>query len=122
MHSRPDGFMLYGKVGVDFFSTSEFVYPNMKNRLLLIRVGPIFYMISDNPNVSLRIVECSLYTGISHKDDYHKKFGHACICARGVQILSNCCKDLHQSCQTKLGRSRKPFQQCFSSSDPYCKE
>ena len=29
MLSRPDGFMLYGKLGVDFFSTSELLYPNM---------------------------------------------------------------------------------------------
>ena len=37
MLSRPDGFMLYGKLGVDFFSTSELLYPNMKIRLRLIR-------------------------------------------------------------------------------------
>ena len=37
MPSRPDGFMLYGKLGVDFFSTSELLYPNMKFRLRLIR-------------------------------------------------------------------------------------
>ena len=31
-------------------------------------------MISDNPNVSLGIVDCSLYTRrIALKDDYHKK-------------------------------------------------
>ena len=28
--SRVDGFMLYGKLGVDFFPTSELLYPNMK--------------------------------------------------------------------------------------------
>ena len=60
--SRPDGFMLYGKMGIDFFSTSELLYPNMKVRLRLIRARPNFYMISDNPNVSLGIVDCSLYT------------------------------------------------------------
>ena len=74
MFSRPDGFMLYGKLGVDFFSTSELLYPNMKIRLRLIRARPNFYMISDNPNVSLGIVDCSLYTRrIDLKDDYHKK-------------------------------------------------
>ena len=74
MLSRPDGFMLYGKLGVDFFSTSELLYPNMKIRLRLIRARPNFYMISDNPNVSLGIVDCSLYTRrIALKDDYHKK-------------------------------------------------
>ena len=75
--SRPDGFMLYGKLGIDFFSTSELLYPNMKIRLRLIRARPNFYMISDNPNislVSLGIVDCSLYIRrIALKDDYHKK-------------------------------------------------
>ena len=72
--SRPDGFMLYGKLWIDFFSTSEVLYPNMKIRLRLIRARPNFYMISDNPNVSLAIVECSLYTHrIALKDDYHKR-------------------------------------------------
>ena len=72
--SRPDGFMLYGKLGINFFSTSEPLYPNMKNRLRLIRARPNFYMISDHPNVSLGIVDCSLYTRrFALKDDYHKK-------------------------------------------------
>ena len=74
MLSRPDGFMLYGKLGLTFFSTFELLYPNMKVRLRLIRARPNFYMISDNPNVSLGIVDCSLYTRrIALKDDYHKK-------------------------------------------------
>ena len=72
--SRPDGFMLYGKLGIDFFSTSELLYPNMKITLRLIRLSPISYMISDNPNVSLGIADCSLYTRcIALKDDYHKE-------------------------------------------------
>ena len=72
--SRLDGFMLYGKLGIDFFSTSELVYPNMKIRLRLIRARPNFYMISDNPKVSLGILDCSLYTRrIALNDDYHKK-------------------------------------------------
>ena len=74
MLSRPDGFMLYCKLGVDFFSTSELLYPNMKVWLRLLRARPNFYMISDNPNVSLGIVDFSLYTRrIALKDDYHKK-------------------------------------------------
>ena len=74
MLSRPDGFMLYGKLGVDFFSTSELLYPNMRVRLRLTRARPNFYMISGNPNVSLGIVVCSLYTRrFALKDDYHKK-------------------------------------------------
>ena len=72
--SRPDGFMLHGKVGIVFFSTSELLYPNMKIRLRLIRARSNFYMNSDNPNVSLGIVDCSLYTRrIALKDDYHNK-------------------------------------------------
>ena len=72
--SRPDGFMLYGKLGIDFFSTSELLYPNMKIRLRLIRATPNFYLISENLNVSLGIVDCSLYTRrIALKDDCHKK-------------------------------------------------
>ena len=71
--NRPDGFMLYGKLGIDFFSTFELLYPNMKIRLRLIRARPSFYKISDNPNVSLGIVDCSLYTRrIALMDDYHK--------------------------------------------------
>ena len=74
MFSRPDGFMLCGKLGVDFATTSELLYPNMKVRLRLIRVRPNFYIISDNPNVSLGIVDCSLYNRrITLKDDYQKK-------------------------------------------------
>ena len=74
MLSIPDGFMLYGKLGVDFFCTSELLYPNMKIRPRLIRARPNVYMISDNPNVSLGIVDCSLYTRrIALKDLYHKK-------------------------------------------------
>ena len=72
--SRPDGFMLYAKLGIDFFSFSELFYRNRKIRLRLIRARINFYMISDNPNVSLGIVDCSLYTRrIALKDDYHKK-------------------------------------------------
>ena len=71
---RPDVFMLYGKLGIDYVSTSGLLYPNMKNRLRLIRASPNFYMTGDNNNVTLGIVECSLYTRrIALKDDYHKK-------------------------------------------------
>ena len=46
----------------------------MKIGLRLIRARPNFSMISDNPNVSLGIVDCSLYTRrIALKNDYHKK-------------------------------------------------
>ena len=44
MLSRPDGFMLYGKLGVDFFSTSELLYPNMNVKLRRIRARPNFFL------------------------------------------------------------------------------
>ena len=73
MFSRSDGFMFHGTLVVDLFSTSELLHLNMKFRLRLIRARPSFYMISDNPNVNLGIVDCSLYTDcIALKDDYHK--------------------------------------------------
>ena len=62
LYSRPDGFMLYGKLGIDFLTTSELLYPNMKVPIRLIRARPNSYMISENPNVSLGIVDCPLYT------------------------------------------------------------
>ena len=66
-------FMLYGKMRIDFFSTCELLYPNMKIRLRLIRARPNVYMISDNSNVSFGIVDCSLHTRrIALIDDYHK--------------------------------------------------
>ena len=50
------------------------LYQNMESWLRLIRARLNFYIISDNFNVSLRIVDCSLYTRrIALKDDYHKK-------------------------------------------------
>ena len=75
MFSRPVGFMLYCNLGVDFFSTSELPIPKKKIMLRLIRVRPKFNVISDNPNVSLGIVDCSLYTRpIALKVVSHKKW------------------------------------------------
>ena len=66
--------MLFGKLGVGFSSTAELLYPKMKFRLRLIRTRPSFYMIGDNPNVSVGLVDCSPYTRhIALKDDYHKE-------------------------------------------------
>ena len=74
LYSRLDGFMLYGKLGIDFLTTSELLYPNIEVRIPLIRAQPNFYMISDNPNVSLGFVDCSLHTWrVMQKEDYHKK-------------------------------------------------
>ena len=56
MLSRPDGFMLYGKLGVDFFSTSELLYQNMKIRLRLIRARPNFDVIMRQPTLVLELL------------------------------------------------------------------
>ena len=65
--------MLYGKLGIDFLTTSELLYSNMKIRIRLIRTRPNFYMRSEKPIVSLGIVDCSLYTRrVMLKEDYHK--------------------------------------------------
>ena len=74
MLSKTDGSMVFGKRGIDFFSSSELLYSNMKVRLRLIRARPNFFMISDNHEVGIGIVDCSLYTRrIALKDDYHKR-------------------------------------------------
>ena len=96
MLSRPDGFILYGKLGIDFFSTSELLYPNLKVRLRLIRARANFYMISENPKVSHGIVDCSLYTRcIALKDDYHKKrldmFAYAPVEYNYLETLAKTC-------------------------------
>ena len=36
LYSRPDGFVLYGKLGIDFLLVLELLYPNMKVRIRLI--------------------------------------------------------------------------------------
>ena len=74
LYSRLDGFMLYGKLGIDFLTTLELLNPNMKARIRLIRARANFSMISENPNVSLGIVDCSLYNRrVMLKEDFHKK-------------------------------------------------
>ena len=66
--------MLYGKLGVDFFSTSELMYLNMIIRLRLSRARPNFCMKSDNRNVNLGFVDCLLYSRrIAVTDDYQSK-------------------------------------------------
>ena len=74
LYSRPDGFMLYTKLGIDFFTTSEILNPNLKIRIRLIKTRPNFYMISENPNVSLGVVDSPFCTRreILEKD-YHKE-------------------------------------------------
>ena len=121
--SRPYVFMLHGELGIDFFSTSDLLYPNMKIRLRLFKTRPNFFMISDNPHVSIGIVDCSLYTRrIALKDDYHKKNGHPRLCSCRIQLFGDFGKDIHHTCETKPIHSRKHFQQCSHSSSRDCNE
>ena len=72
--SRPYDVMMYGKLGVEFFSTSELLYPKLKYWLGIITARPNFNMISKNHFVSIGIFDCSLYTRrIALKDNYHNK-------------------------------------------------
>ena len=74
LYSRLDGFVLYGKLGIDFFTASEIKYSNMKLRIRLIRAGTIFYIINENPNVDLGVMDCSLSARrVMLKENYHKK-------------------------------------------------
>ena len=121
--NRPDGFMLYGKMRIDFFSTSELLYRNMKIRLCLIRARPNFYTISDNLNFSLGIVDCSLYTRrIALKDDYHKKrMDMLAYSPVEYNYLETLAKTFIIP-ETKPIHSRKHFQQCSHSSSRDCNE
>ena len=65
--------MFYGNLGIDFLTTSELLYANLKVRIRLFRARPKFYMMSENPNISFGIVDWSLYTRrVMLKEDYHK--------------------------------------------------
>ena len=55
-------FSLYGRLAIDLLTCEKLILPKTKVRIKLIRARPNFYMLSDNPNVSLKIVDCSLFT------------------------------------------------------------
>ena len=123
MLSRPDGFMLYGKLGVDFFSTSKLLYPNMKIRLRLIRVRLNFYMISDNSNDFWNCGYFSLHSSYCSQGWLSRETnGHSYLHSCADQIFGNSCKDFRHSSLTKPVHSRKHSEQCSSSSDCYCNE
>ena len=123
MLSRPDGFMLYGKMEVEFFSISELLYPNMKVRLRLIRARLSFHIISNNPNISLGIDDCSPYTRrFVLKVDYHKKrmdmLAYTPVEFNNLETLANTLSFLAE----KTSSFNEHFQHCSSSSDCYCNE
>ena len=106
---RPDDFMLYGKLGVDFFYTCESLIMNMNFRLRLIKARAMFHRISDNPDVSLGIVHFSFCNlGFVLKDEFQKK-RYVCIKSCGVQLFGNCNHDFYHSCKTRRNLSRTLF-------------
>ena len=123
LYSRSDGFMLYGKLGINFLTTSELLYPKMKVRIRLDRARPNFYMMSENPNVSLGIVDCSLYTRhATLKEDYHKKrmsqLAYAPVEYNYIDTLAKTYILLHD----KSIPSRNYVQQRTYKSNSHCNE
>ena len=55
-------FSPYGRLAIDLFTCEKRLLPNTKVRIKLIRARPNFYMLSDNPIVSVKIIDCSLFT------------------------------------------------------------
>ena len=55
-------FSFYGRLASDLFTCEKLLLPKTKVRIKLIRARPNFYMLSDKPNVSLKSVDCSLFT------------------------------------------------------------
>ena len=55
-------FSLYGRLAIDLFTSEKLLLPKTKIRINLIRARHSFYMLSDNPNTSLKIVDYSLFT------------------------------------------------------------
>ena len=55
-------FLLYGRIANDMFTCEKILLPKTEVRIKLIRARPIFYRLSDNPIVCLKIVDCSLFT------------------------------------------------------------
>ena len=120
LYSRLDGLMLYGKLGIDFFTTSEILYPNLKVRIRIIRAGPYSYMVSGRPNVSLGIVDCSLYTQrVLLKEDYHKERMFQIAYA---PIVYNYKEILTKTYITEPIYSGKYIQQRIYTSNCHCNE
>ena len=57
-----NGTTYYGKLAIDLFQCEKLLLSNTKVRLKLIRARPNFYMIFYNPQVSLKVIYCFLFT------------------------------------------------------------
>ena len=53
---------LYGRLAIDLFTCEKLLLPNNKVRNKFIRARPNLNMLSDNSNVTLKVVDCSLLT------------------------------------------------------------
>ena len=74
MLSRADVFMVHGKMRVSFFCASELLHPKTIVGLQLIRAGHNFNEFSDNTDLSLAVVECSISNRrIAFRGFYHHK-------------------------------------------------
>ena len=51
-------FSLYGRLDIELLTFEKFLLPKTNVRIKLIRARANFYMMSDNSNVSLKIVDC----------------------------------------------------------------
>ena len=123
MLSRPHGFMLYGKMGADIFSSSGLVYPNMKFSLRLIRARTNFNMISTNTTLVLEllIVHFTLIVLLSRMIIT----GNECTCLSIFLWSSSIWKLLRRLSSFLPHRTssfKKTFSEGSSSSDCYCNE
>ena len=72
-----NGTTYYGKLAIDLFQCEKLLLPNTKVRLKLIPARPNFYMISYNPHVSLKVLDCSLFTRrVVVNEVYHQTIKH----------------------------------------------
>ena len=55
-------FSLYGRLAIDLFTCKKLLPQNTKVQIKLIRARLYLYQLSYNPNVSLKVVDCSLFT------------------------------------------------------------
>ena len=114
---RPDGIILYGKLGFDFLFKARLLYRNQKVRLHLVRARPNFYKISDYPNVSLEIVDCSLCTRrIALKNDCHGKRKDMFVC---TTVEYNYFQTLAETFII-TARQNQFFRKNIINNDPFC--
>ena len=57
-----NGTICYGKLAIDLLQCEKLLLSITKVRLKLIRAPTNFYMKSNNPHVSLKVLDCSLFT------------------------------------------------------------